>query len=488
MLTLLMGLGIAAFTLGRQSKRVEANFKAEISFTATPANTVTSSNTNANLRFAPTGEAPGFIPLKGTNLGSGDKAAYVVSGQCNEAALAPVKDASATTCEVAVPEAPGAYVLCYQLAGQTPTIQTGEAFRAYSGGEDELQQAFNEDLATLTQGQIDAITSGTSSDSWLDSYYNWVKLQAQNNVAGAASRLQDLNLRIQQAKQSALSSPAGQPQEGKFISQGKGTVCRHFDDRDGYGQIAVRMPNLQACQNKCKARADCHGIEYRASTKRCEIWRMEIRYSLNLIMANKKNPVNNFPEDYECFTFKRSPSPSVDGCNTAQCSSLPASAKTQCEQTVQLNCCIASSLNAAAKKDCCTDTKWPLADHRKCSPCGEAGKGCFDSACCKNKMLTCYVQNSEWADCRDSCQVGQVDLSSTKYPQSPWSCKGPDSCASQSVNCMQGMYGGSCCDYGMTCFMKNTTFGQCKRTCDSVRQNVGEDQWSCEKAPENHWQ
>jgi len=103
-----------------------------------------------------------------------------------------------------------------------------------------------------------------------------------------------------------------------FISKGPHTVCRHSspDDqhhnREGKGLIpVVKSSGLEDCKQQCRDRADCKGIEFRASENRCEIWTLEIKYSLNVKKWYEESKKDHGPADFECFTYERK-----NGCRT----------------------------------------------------------------------------------------------------------------------------------------------------------------------------
>jgi len=117
----------------------------------------------------------------------------------------------------------------------------------------------------------------------------------------------------------------------------------------------------------------------------------------------------------------------------------------------------------------------------KLTKCSVAGKGCMDTGCCQDKALTCFVKNDHWADCKPKCEAGKVDPNSPKDLQSPWSCE--KKCSKGGDGCLET---GCCQDPQHTCFKKNDKWADCKKTCEpgEVDPNSPKDQqspWSCER-------
>merc|ERR1719382_1693873 len=57
-------------------------------------------------------------------------------------------------------------------------------------------------------------------------------------------------------------------------------------------------------------------------------------------------------------------------------------------------------------------------DEKKCS---KEGENCWDTRCCSDSKQTCYMKNSLWAGCLDTCKPG-------KHPKDPVAVRSPWTC------------------------------------------------------------
>jgi len=127
--------------------------------------------------------------------------------------------------------------------------------------------------------------------------------------------------------------------------------------------------------------------------------------------------------------------------------------------------------------------------------CSANGENCFDTGCCKEKGMTCFSKNEDWASCKPSCLPGPdptdpdpgnwscVALGSptpgavsafywSKMAVAPWVAS---KCSPLGANCNQSK---CCAQPGYTCFKKNDAWAGCKAGC-----HPGPDLWDVDSAP-----
>jgi len=311
---------------------------------------------------------------------------------------------------------------------------------------------------------------------------------------------------------------------------GQNTVCRGYEkggqvgnlDREvpGYGMSAVKLASKEACKEKCQTDfangKACYGIEYQTSKQYCEIWRIPILYTLNKKAANLKYGTKD-ETDYECSTYipgaggvasedcknetelnnatdatnpclaqaaaaagaggpaPAPPTPAPTPAGPARrLSQTPAEALATCVATEKLKCCLSTTLNKAARADCCSGPEHQLAEKGLCLPGSATGASCTLAGHCADSAAKCYHTTGTEALCLLTCMA-------------PNSCHLFGKCAtSESVkNCHGLPYEGNCCDPSMKCYFldANRTQSKCMATCDNVRQNVGEGGNLCEEVP-----
>lgn len=313
---------------------------------------------------------------------------------------------------------------------------------------------------------------------------------------------------------------------------GAGTVCRAYDKGGqlgnlgrpdpGYGMSAIgSIATVDVCKQKCATDfangKACYGIEYQTSTKRCEIWRIPILYTLNKTAANLKYGTKD-ATDFQCSTYipgkegvasedcknetdlnnatdptnpcqavaagraeplaapdapPTPPAPPPDPNKPARrLTQTPAEALAACVATEKLRCCLSTTLNTAARVDCCADPAHKLADRGVCLPCTATGASCKLSGHCCDAAAKCYHTTGTEAQCLQTCMA-------------PNSCHLFKKCATAETikNCHGVPYEGNCCDPSMKCYFldANRTESKCMATCDDVRRNVGEGGILCEE-------
>merc|ERR1719362_172718 len=306
-----------------------------------------------------------------------------------------------------------------------------------------------------------------------------------------------------------------------------GNLGRHDP---GYGMSAFgSIATVDACKQKCETDfangKACYGIEYQTSRKYCEIWRIPILYTLNKTAANLKygtkeatdfqcstyipgneevasahcknetdfnnltDPTNPCRELHEAAAPAPSPPPGAPPAPAApppapappptpippfsrRLTQTPAEALAACVATEKLRCCLSTTLNNAARADCCADPAHKLADRGRCLPCTATGASCKLSGHCCDSAAKCYHTIGAEAQCLQTCMA-------------PNSCHLFGKCATAMSlkNCHGVPYEGNCCDPWLKCYFldANRTESQCMATCDDVRQNVGEGGKLCEE-------
>lgn len=199
-LTLLLAFGVAALTLGGQSKGVVANLRSKVGLGASPSNALT---TVPGTSIYVTRYKFDLMAVAGTGLTAGDKAGWVKQGTCKTGTI--LSSDLTVAKQVAVPENTGVWQLCYQKNGDDPTVQKGQALRVIDFDVD-VDGAWGLDYSALMAGkslaeikQLDQIIRYGAADPGTDATATWLKnyhdmIGGQLPAAGPAGQLKKLDM------------------------------------------------------------------------------------------------------------------------------------------------------------------------------------------------------------------------------------------------------------------------------------------------------
>jgi hypothetical protein len=129
-------------------------------------------------------------------------------------------------------------------------------------------------------------------------------------------------------------------------------------------------------------------------------------------------------------------------------------------------------------------TKSDKKGHKKGPTCSGQGEDCSKSQCCSTPGMQCYMKNSDFSMCRESCTPGRDPLD---VNSDAWNCteigkrsKGsPPTCSQAGENCIDSQ---CCYEPGAQCFKKNDEFAMCRQYCTPGPDYTDSDwhYWSCE--------
>ena len=113
--------------------------------------------------------------------------------------------------------------------------------------------------------------------------------------------------------------------------------------------------------------------------------------------------------------------------------------------------------------------------------CSLTGADCRPTACCVDSGYTCYQKNDYWAGCRPDCSPGQEDPNDPPEFRSPWTCQ-VVGCSTDSEDCRST---GCCSDERKTCYVKDSSWAGCRESCQAGEENPNDPPeyrtpWSCE--------
>jgi hypothetical protein len=184
-------------------------------------------------------------------------------------------------------------------------------------------------------------------------------------------------------------------------------------------------------------------------------------------------------ETPQCETFDDA----CRGCGGVEC--------VGCKANVNLRCCVAKAESDDAKKACCSNEDFKLADKAGvcdigCQTFEEACKGCGGEQCsyCKATVnLQCCVSKASTDEDKKACCVNDDFKLADKEGVCDVAAPSPGTCSEAGEGCLQTR----CCkDPKLTCFKKNEYWADCRQACEpgKVDPNSPADlqsPWNCSK-------
>mmetsp|Transcript_12227 Transcript_12227/g.27702 ORF Transcript_12227/g.27702 Transcript_12227/m.27702 type:complete len:618 (+) Transcript_12227:119-1972(+) len=138
-------------------------------------------------------------------------------------------------------------------------------------------------------------------------------------------------------------------------------------------------------------------------------------------------------------------------------------------------------------------------------PCVQSLGNCSASRCCVTAGFQCFEKDASYAECRRQCKPGENPKDEEERWRQTWSCRALTlnsstsnstqarssstttapplavaPCAAPAGNCLASL---CCITPGLTCFEKDSTYAQCKRSCtrgmDASEPAEVRTPWSC---------
>lgn len=171
-------------------------------------------------------------------------------------------------------------------------------------------------------------------------------------------------------------------------------------------------------------------------------------------------------------------------CNETQCCGAPGM---QCYEQDQWYAQCRATCSAGSDPTHWDATRWSCKELGERSPgepktCSKPGENCIRSQCCADPDRQCWQKNATYAECKQGCEGGKLDLSDVDG--APWTCnplgeRSPlaqpwvyQTCAGGWESCVDS---GCCRGPGEQCYKKNDFYGACMPVGRCL-----EEGWSCD--------